>query len=48
MIRIYKRYIFQSETNVENESEAGVESIDPAEIRRMRALAKSMRYIADA
>jgi hypothetical protein len=32
-------------TKVENESEAKVENIDPAEVRRIRAMANSMRYI---
>src|SRR5205823_3246777 len=47
MMGVYKQHIARVETKVENASEAKVEDIDPAEVRRMRAYANSMRYIVD-
>jgi hypothetical protein len=44
---LHKLHVNWIETQVENKTEAKVEKIDPAEVRGMRAMARSMRYIVD-
>jgi hypothetical protein len=45
LLSIYKMHITLTETEVDNTIETNVEINDPAEMRRMRAMAQSMRYI---
>jgi hypothetical protein len=47
LLAVYKLHITRTETEVDDRIERNVENIAPADVRRMRAMAQSMRYIVD-